>query len=63
MLIIRILVVIVLKLAIVNISFVSISNHSNSNSSSDGTISSVFKHAAQLFFRKRGNAGLVWRKS
>ena len=62
MIIIRILVVIVLILAIVNISFGSTSNHSNSNSSSNSSISSVFKHAAELFFRKRGNAGLFWRK-
>ena len=58
MIILRILVVIVLILAIVNISFGSTSNRSNSNSSSNSSISSVFKHAAELFFRKRRNAGL-----
>ena len=51
-----------IKLAIVHISFVSISNRNNSKSSSDGMISSVFKHAAELFFRKRGIAGFFWRK-
>ena len=61
MIIIGVLVVIVLILAIVNISFGSTSNRSNSNSSSNSSISSIFKHAPELFFRKRRNAGLlVW---